>query len=116
MADVLLCSAEFWENRAGELLAIDPTLQTVRLVGDEDPDRLDLERITIAIYSTDLYPDRHAAFLRSCVRAPNLNWFQTVAAGTDDPIFAQLLQRGVRVTTGSGTTATARAYRGSRAQ
>ena len=38
-------------------------------------------------------------------RAPKLRWLQTFNAGVDHPIFAEMLQRGIRLTTAAGTTA-----------
>src|SRR5690606_15731298 len=67
----------------------------------------DLQRVTLALYSNDLYPERHAAFLDACLRAPGLRWLQSVASGTDHPVFDRLRERGVQLTTGTGTTATA---------
>ncbi|MAT06753.1 MAG: hydroxyacid dehydrogenase [Acidimicrobiaceae bacterium] len=107
MGDVLFCSDDFWDARGDELVAIDPTIEVVRLVGDEHVTPGDLERVTIAIFSPDLYPLRSRQFMAACVRCPNLQWFQGSFAGTDHPVFQSLIERGVQFNTGSGATAPA---------
>ena len=44
-------------------------------------------------------------FLGSLLHAPRLRWFHLPNAGVDDPVFGRFLERGVRLTTSSGTTA-----------
>lgn len=107
MGDVLLCSDEFWDAQGDEIVAIDPTIEVVRLVGDEHVTPGDLDRVTIAIFSPDLYPLRSRQFMAAVVRCPNLQWFQGAFAGTDHPVFQSLLERGVQFNTGSGATAPA---------
>jgi D-2-hydroxyacid dehydrogenase (NADP+) len=107
MGDVVFCSDEFWDQRGDDLVSIDPTIEVVRLVGDEQVTPSDLERITVAIFSPDLYPIRSRPFMDACVRCPNLTWFQGSFAGFDNPLFQSLLDRGVIFTTGSGATAPA---------
>ena len=107
MGDVLLCSDEFWDAQGEAVVAIDPTIEVVRLVGDEHVTPSDLERVTIAIFSPDLYPRRSGQFIGACLRCPNLAWFQVSFAGTDHPVFQPLFERGVQFNTGSGATAPA---------
>lgn len=74
-----------------------------------DPEgRLDeatIARIEAAFYSNDIYEQRPRAFFSAVRKAPNLRWLQTFNAGVDHPIFAEMLQRGIRLTTAAGTTA-----------
>ena len=74
-----------------------------------DPDaRLDpdgCKRIEIAYFSEDLVPDFSRQFFSTCYKAENLRWLHVFNAGTDHPVFAQMLERGVRVTTSSGANA-----------
>ncbi|MCB0968413.1 MAG: D-2-hydroxyacid dehydrogenase [Ilumatobacter sp.] len=107
MGDVLFCSDDFWDACGDQLVAIDPSIEVVRLVGDEHVTPGDLDRVTIAIFSADLYPLRSSQFMGACVRCPNLTWFQGAFAGTDHPVFQSLIERGVQFNTGSGATAPA---------
>ena len=101
---VLFCSDTFWDDRGDEIVAIDPTVEVVRLVGHEHVIPSDLERITAAFFSPDTWPDRAANFMGTCVRAPNLTWLQTFSAGTDSPIFKSFRDRGVTITNSSGAS------------
>lgn len=104
-ATVLFCTDTFWDDRGDEIVAIDPTVEVVRLVGKEHVTPGDLERITVAYFSPDTWPERAATFMGTCVRADNLQWLQTFSAGTDSPIFASLRDRGVTVTNSAGASA-----------
>jgi D-2-hydroxyacid dehydrogenase (NADP+) len=104
-APVLFCTDTFWDDRGDEIVAIDPTVEVVRLVGKEHVTPSDLERITIAYFSPDAWPTRSTNFIGTCLRAPNLQWLQTFSAGTDSPVFASLRDRGVIVTNSSGASA-----------
>ncbi len=105
--DVLFCTDRFWDDRGDQIVALDPTIEVVRLVGDEHVTPSDLERITIAFFSPDTWPDRTHTFMGAVVRCPNLRWLQTAFAGTDAPVFASLIDRGVTLSTASGATAPA---------
>lgn len=109
-ATVLFCSDTFWDQRGEQIVAIDPTVEVVRLVGDERITTGDLERITVAFLSPDLWPGRVKEFMGTCVRAPHLEWFQSFSAGTDDAVFARLRSRGVTVTSAVGAAAPAIAH------
>ena len=102
---VLFCSDVFWHERGEELTAIDPAIEVVQLVGDELVSDADLERITIAFFSGDTWPDRAGRFLGTCTRAPNLEWLQTFSAGTDHPVFSTIRDAGVLVTNSAGSAA-----------
>lgn len=74
-----------------------------------DPEgRLDeatIARIEAAFYSGDIYESRPRSFFSAVRKAPKLRWLQTFNAGVDHPIFAEMLTRGIRLTTAAGTTA-----------
>jgi D-2-hydroxyacid dehydrogenase (NADP+) len=103
--DVLFCTDTFWDQRGEEIVSIDPFVEVVRLVGSEHVTPSDLERITIAFFSPDAWPDRATNFMGTCTRAPNLRWLHTMSAGTDHPVFAALRSRGVTVTNSAGAAA-----------
>jgi phosphoglycerate dehydrogenase-like enzyme len=68
------------------------------------PDEL-LPSIQVAFYTSDVYETRPRAFFSAVRKAPNLRWLQTFNVGVDHPIFAELLGRGIRVTSAAGTSA-----------
>ena len=74
-----------------------------------DPEaRLDeatIGQIEVAFYSRDLYEKRARSFFSAVRKAPNLRWLQTFNAGVDHPIFSEMLERGIRLTTAAGSTA-----------
>jgi D-2-hydroxyacid dehydrogenase (NADP+) len=105
MAPVLFCTDTFWDGRGDDIVAIDPTVEVVRLVGDEHVTPSDLARITVAFFSPDAWPDRAPNFMGSCLRAERLQWLHTMSAGTDHPVFASLRGRGVTVTNSAGAAA-----------
>ena len=102
---VLLCSDTFWQRYGDDVLAIDATIDPVLLTGTEDVSDHDLERITIAYFSNDVFPERSARFMGTCIRAPHLGWLQTFSVGVDHPIFSTFQERGVTVTNAAGTSA-----------
>ena len=61
--------------------------------------------IDAAFFSPDCYPELAANFMVAVLDAPGLSWLHTFSAGTDHPIFATLIDRGVRVTNSSGASA-----------
>jgi D-2-hydroxyacid dehydrogenase (NADP+) len=64
-----------------------------------------IARIEVAFYSSDIYDKRPRSFFSAVRKAPNLRWLQTFNAGVDHPIFNEMLQRGIRLTTAAGSTA-----------
>ncbi len=102
---VLFCSDTFWDDHGEMVTAIDPTIEVVRLIGDEHVSDADLARIDIAFFSGDTWPKRSGAFLGACTRAPNLRWLQTFSAGTDHPIFGAIRNRGATLTNSAGASA-----------
>lgn len=105
--DVLFCTDTFWDEHAEFFVALDPTIEVVRLVDDEHVTEGDLERVTIAFFSPDTWPDRTRSFIGTVVRCPNLRWLQIAFAGTDHPVFQRLMDRGVTISNASGATAPA---------
>jgi phosphoglycerate dehydrogenase-like enzyme len=102
---VLFCTDMLWEDRRHQILALDPAIEVVTLSGDERVAAPDLERITTAFFSPDVWPHRVRPFVGACRRAPNLEWFHTSFAGTDDPMFGALRAQGVTVTNSAGAAA-----------
>lgn len=103
--DVLFCTDTFWASHGARVAEIAPGLDVVQLVGDERVDDADLERISLCFFSHDAWPERAAPFIGAALRAPNLRWFHTMSAGVDSPVFGSMLERGVRLTTSSGSSA-----------
>src|SRR2546423_264650 len=62
-------------------------------------------RVDVAFFSTDVFPDFSRQFFSAVRKAPKLQWLHVFNAGIDHPIYTEMLQRGVRLTTSSGSTA-----------
>ncbi len=62
-------------------------------------------RAEVAYFSSDLFPQFAKQFFSATRKAPGLKWMQVFNAGVDHPVFASVLERGVRLTTSSGTAA-----------
>jgi phosphoglycerate dehydrogenase-like enzyme len=102
---VLFCSSAIWADHAEAIRAAAPGVQAVTFrIGQQVPE-VDVARITIAFASDDLYPAGLPGFFRVCLDAPSLEWVQVFNAGIDHPVFGMLLDKGLRLTTGSGTSA-----------
>jgi len=102
---VLLCSPTAWERDA-PAPELAQAVELLPFVAGHPLDGPDLARVELAHFSADLYPATSLAFLRSCIDAPNLRWLHLFNAGVDHPIFTSFLDRGVRLTTSSGASAT----------
>ena len=103
--DVLFCTDTFWTAHGDEILAIAPGVHAVLLVDGEAVADADLDRITMAFFSHDAWPERAPAFFGVVTRAPNLRWFHTMSAGVDSPVFQTFIDRGAQLTTSSGSSA-----------
>ena len=71
-------------------------------------DRIDdkvAARAEAAYFSGDIFPAHSKQFFSATRKAPNLKWLHVFNAGVDHPVFASILERGVRLTTSSGSTA-----------
>src|SRR5262249_61861114 len=53
----------------------------------------------------DIHPTWSASFFAAAFSADKLRWVHCFNAGTDHPIFARLLERGVRLTNSLGASA-----------
>lgn len=62
-------------------------------------------RAEIAYFSSDVFPEFSKQFFSATRKAPGLKWLQVFNAGVDHPVFASILERGVRLTTSSGSAA-----------
>jgi phosphoglycerate dehydrogenase-like enzyme len=63
------------------------------------------DRVELAYFSTDLFPDGARAFFAAVHGAPRLRWVHVFNAGTDHPVFQRLLERGVRLSSSAGASA-----------
>ena len=65
----------------------------------------DAARADLAYFSSDIFPSHTKQFFSATRKATALKWMQVFNAGVDHPVFASVLERGVRLTTSSGTAA-----------
>ena len=107
----ILLSDRFHQTSGAALLAraaeLGIGLEPIVLPADREA-RLSADackRIAIAYYSEDLFPDFSRQFFSACYKAEQLRWLHVFNAGTDHPVFGQMLERGVRLTTSSGANA-----------
>jgi phosphoglycerate dehydrogenase-like enzyme len=101
----LLCTDTFLHAHADDVDSAAPGLGVVVLRDGEEVSAADIERITVAFFSNDVWPGRAGAFFKVALQAPSLRWLHSMSAGVDSPVFSMLLERGVRVTTSSGASA-----------
>jgi D-2-hydroxyacid dehydrogenase (NADP+) len=62
-------------------------------------------RAEIALFSADVYPVFGRQFFSATRAAARLKWLHVFNAGVDHPVYASILERGIRLTTSSGTMA-----------
>jgi phosphoglycerate dehydrogenase-like enzyme len=95
-----LCHVRFGARigTAAELIVLPPGL-------DARLPEADCARVEIAFFSGDVFPDFSRQFFSAVRKAPSLKWLHAFNVGVDHPIYAELLARGVRVTTSAGSTA-----------
>jgi D-2-hydroxyacid dehydrogenase (NADP+) len=101
----LFCTDTFLDAHRSEVVAVAPDLDVVALRRGEAVTAADIERITVAFFSNDAWPDRAAPFMKVALSAPNLQWLHSMSAGVDSPVFTMFTDRGVRLTTSSGASA-----------
>lgn len=65
----------------------------------------DAARAEVAFFTSDVFPSHSAQFFSATRKTVNLKWMQLFNAGIDHPVFASMLERGIRLTTASGTAA-----------
>jgi phosphoglycerate dehydrogenase-like enzyme len=86
------------ERVTAELIALPPD-PAARL-----PDA-ECGRIEAAFFSGDVFPDHSRQFFSAARKAPRLEWLHVFNVGIDHPIYAEMLGRGVRLTTSAGSSA-----------
>ena len=101
----LFCTDTFADAYAAEVAAVAPELELIVLRPGEEVSTADIERITIAFFSNDAWPERAAPFFKVALEAANIEWFHSMSAGVDSPVFSMFLERGARLTTSSGASA-----------
>ncbi len=101
------CQALFGAELAATLDRLKLPLELLVLPADKDarPAEADLARIEVAFFSQDNFPDYSRQFFSAARKAPNLKWLHAFNVGVDHPIYTEMLERGVRITTSAGTTA-----------
>lgn len=65
----------------------------------------DCARLDLAFFSQDIFPKFSRQFFSTLRKAPALQWLHVFNAGVDHPIYTEMLQRGVSLTTSAGSTA-----------
>ena len=82
-------------------------LRVIALPPDRD-ERLPEEtcaQLDSGFFSGDVFPDFSRQFFSAARKAPKLKWLHVFNAGVDHPIYTEMLERGVRLTTSSDSTA-----------
>jgi phosphoglycerate dehydrogenase-like enzyme len=102
---VLLVTDTVDDRRGDEIRRIAPGAEVVRLEGTTHVGPDDLERLTVAFFSGDAFPERAPHFMQACLQSPGLQWLHSFSAGVDHPVFRGFVDRGVAVTTSSGASA-----------
>ena len=105
MGEVLFCTDTIRDRYGEEIRLRRPGVEIVALEGSDRVGEADLGRITAAFFSGDAWPERSANFLRVCLQSRALQWLHTFSAGIDHPVFRGFVDRGVHVTTSSGSSA-----------
>ncbi len=101
----LFCTDTVLDEYGDRIAAIAPDLDVIALRPGEDVSTDDIDRITIAFFSNDAWPDRAGPFFSVALAANNIEWFHSMSAGVDSPVFSTFLERGARLTTSSGASA-----------
>ncbi len=101
------CQAMFGAELAAVIVRLKLSLDVLVLPADKDarPSEAELARIEVAFFSQDNFPDYSRQFFSAARKAPNLKWLHAFNVGVDHPIYTEMLERGVRITTSAGTTA-----------
>ena len=101
----LLVSDRFWHANKDALLASDPGLVPVVYEGEDPVDPSLLHDVEVAVFSGDVWPERSRGLMISILKSVNLKWLHTFSTGVDNPAFPSLADRGVRITTSAGSSA-----------
>jgi len=101
----LFCTDTFRAEHHQAIARIAPDLEVIELRDGVEVSAEEIDRITIAFFSNDAWPDRAGAFFKVALAAPSIEWFHSMSAGVDSPVFSMFLERGARLTTSSGASA-----------
>lgn len=64
-----------------------------------------LENVEFSFFSGDVFPDFGRSYFAATQGSPNIRWLHLMNAGVDNPVFGRFIDRGVKLTTSSGSTA-----------
>ena len=101
----LFCTDTVLDAYGDRIAAIAPDLDVVALRPGHEVALDDIARITIAFFSNDAWPERAGPFFKVALAANNIEWFHSMSAGIDSPVFSAFVERGTRLTTSSGASA-----------
>lgn len=107
----LLVSSRLHAERGADIAAhaqrLGMALELVVLPADPEGRLSDADcaRLDLAFFSNDIFPTYSRQFFSTVRKAPALQWLHVFNAGVDHPIYTEMLQRGVRLTTSAGSTA-----------
>ena len=102
---MVLCSGLIAERFGDDIAVASPGIELLTLDADQWLPDEQVQRITIAYFSGDVWRAGPASFMRVALDAANLQWLHVFNAGVDHPVFAMFRERGVRLTTSSGSSA-----------
>lgn len=104
----LLIYQPAWRRLQSRIAAIAPNLEPVvmddagALTLHDQPITLEDAALEAAWTSSDIWGGPIRDFAIAVLKSPGVRWMQSAAAGFDNPMFAQLVGRGVRLTTSHG--------------
>lgn len=100
-------SVRYGETLTGDAARAGIPLELLVLPADREArlPEADCARAEVAFFSGDVFPDYSRQFFSAVRKAPALKWLHVFNAGVDHPIYTEMLERGVRVTTSAGSTA-----------
>ena len=101
----LFCTDTFFDAYGDRVAEIAPNLDVIALRPGEELSATDVDRITIVFFSNDAWPERAGAFFKVAMATTHLQWFHSMSAGVDSPVFSTFLERGARLTNSSGASA-----------
>ena len=83
------------------------SLEVIALPQDREArmDQADAARVEAAYFSIDVNPHHARQFFSAVRKAPQLKWLHLFNVGVDHPVFTEMRERGVRLTTSAGTSA-----------
>lgn len=101
------CQKMFGAELAASLQRLKLALDMLVLPSDPEA-RLppeDIPRVEVAFFSQDVFPGHSRQFFSAVRKAPNVKWLHAFNVGVDHPIYTEMMERGVRITSSVGTTA-----------